>query len=125
MTESNQERDQTMNKAIEKCEAYKRKTIAAALEKAKAEFTAAEGSFNDTGFDRYYNKMTKKGAEIAELEEYMNRDNAISAAIEEKKKVRAELEEIKKNLKNKLFYLLAAIPECSEGRSILEYVERL
>ena len=114
-----------MNKAIEKCEAYKRKTIAAALEKAKAEFTDAERSFNDTGFDRYYNKMTKKGAEIAELEEYMTRDNAISAAIEEKKKVRAELEEIKKNLKNKLFYLLAAIPECSEGRSIQEYVERL
>ena len=36
-----------------------------------------------------------------------------------------ELEEIKKTLKNKLFYLLAAIPECSEGRSIQAYVEQL
>ena len=114
-----------MNKAIEKCEAYKQKTIAAALDKAKAEYTEDEGSFNDTGYDRYYNKMSKLEAEIADLKEYLNRDNAIREAIEEKKRTRAELEEIKKELKNKLFYLLAAIPECSEGRSIQEYVNRL
>ncbi len=73
-----------MNKTIEKCEAYKRKTVETALEKARAAYEEARGSFNDTGYDRYYNRMEKLGREINELEEYQQRDGAIRAAIEER-----------------------------------------
>lgn len=114
-----------MNKTIEKVEFYKKNMIEKAIEKAKSEYAEAEGSYRDTGYDRYYSKIQKKAEEIEELENYLNRDNAIQDAIQEKKKVREELEEIKKKLKNKLFYLLAAIPECSEARSIQEYIEKL
>lgn len=114
-----------MNKTIEKVEFYKKNRIEKAIEKAKLEYAEADRSYHDTGYDRYYSKMQKKAEEVKELENYLNRDNAIQDAIQEKKKVREELEEIKKKLKNKLFYLLAVIPECSEARSIQEYIEKL
>lgn len=114
-----------MNRVIEKCEAYKQKTVAAAMKKAQTQYDEACGSFNDTGYDRYYNKMMKLEKEISELEEYLKRDNAIQAAIIEREKTKKELTDIKKKLKNKMFYLMAAIPECSEGRSIQEYLETL
>lgn len=114
-----------MNKTIEKVEFYKKNMIEKAIEKAKSEYAEADGNYRDTGYDRYFSKMQKKEKEIEELENYLSRDKAIQDAILEKKKIRAELDEIKKTLKNKLFYLLASIPECSEGRSIQEYVERL
>ena len=114
-----------MNKIIEKCEAYKQKTVSAALEKARTQYEDARGSYNDTGYDKYWNKMSRLEAEIDELEKYLERDGAIQAAIEEKAKVKKEIEEINKTLKNKIFYLLAAIPECSEGQSLRDYVERL
>ena len=114
-----------MNKTIEKCEAYKRKTVETALEKARAAYEEARGSFNDTGYDRYYNRMEKLEQEINELEEYQQRDGAIRAAIEERAKAKQEIADLKKTLKNKLFYLMAAIPECSEGRSIQEWLETI
>ncbi len=114
-----------MNKAIEKVETFKKTTIDKAVEKARQAYEEARGSFNDTGYDRYYNKMTKLEAEIEELEEYQQRDGAIRAAIDERAKAKQELEEIKKTLKNKLFYLMKAIPECSEGRSLQDFLETL
>lgn len=114
-----------MNKTIEKIEYYKKNMLDKALEKAKAEYADAEGSYNDTGYDRYWNKMQKLEDEIKELEEYISKDSAISDAVREKEKVRAELSRIKRELGNKLFYLLAAIPECSEARSIKEYLDKL
>ena len=114
-----------MNKAIERCEAYKKKTIDAAIEKAKAAYVEAADCYRDTGYDRYYNKMERMGKEIEELEEYTNSGRAIEEARQEKQKVRRELDEIKKDLNNKLFYLLAAIPDCSEARSLKAFAERL
>jgi hypothetical protein len=114
-----------MNKVIEKCEAYKEKTVSAAIEKAKAAYAEADACYRDTGYDRYYNKMNKFGKEIEELEEYAKSGEAVAEARREKEKVRHELEEIKKTLKNKIFYLLKAIPECSEGRSLEAYIDKL
>lgn len=114
-----------MHKAIEKVEAYKMKTITAALDKAKSEMAEAVEWYRDTGYDRYYNKMQRKEHEIDELEAYLNRNNAIEEAIKARAQSKEEIATIKKTLKNKLFYLLAAIPECSEGRSIQEYLETL
>lgn len=120
-----QDGEKAMNKTIEKVELYKKNMIEKAIEKAKSEYAEADGSYRDTGYNRYYSKMQNKAEEIEELENYLNRDNSIQDAIREKKKVREELEEIKKKLKNKLFYLLAVIPECSEARSIRDYIEKL
>lgn len=114
-----------MHKAIEKVEAYKEKTIRTALDKAMVARAEALGSFSDTGYDRYYNKAERMEKEIEELEAYLDRDNAIEEAIKVREKNQQKIEDIKKTLKNKLFYLMKAIPECSEGRSIQEYLETL
>lgn len=114
-----------MHKAIEKVEAYKTRTIVAALEKARLERAEALGSFNDTGYDRYYNKANRLEKEIAELEDYIDRDRAIDEAIAVKKKSQEQLAGIKKALQNKIFYLLKAIPKCSEGESLRAFVETL
>ena len=114
-----------MNRTIEKVEYYKKTMIEKAIEKAKTEYQEADGSYRDTGYDRYYNKMSKLGAEIEELEAYLRRDDAIIEAIREKQKTAQELQEIKTKLKNKVFYVLAALPECSEARSLQEYIETL
>jgi hypothetical protein len=41
-----------------------------ALEDAKKEYHEAEGSYRDTGWDRYYTKMERLEKEIEELEKY-------------------------------------------------------
>ena len=114
-----------MNKTIEKIENYKADKLAAALEKAEKKLSEAKGSYRDTGYDRYYNKMQKYENEIEELIAYRDRDDAILDAISEKRRTRQELEEIKKDLSNKIFYLLKAIPDCSEARSLQTFVDRL
>ena len=114
-----------MNKTIEKIEEYKAEKIQIAIDRAGAALEDAKACYRDTGYDRYYNKMQRLEKEIEELEAYRDRDKAIAEAIAEKQKVRRELDEIKKDLGNKLFYLLAAIPECSEAKSIKTYLEKL
>lgn len=114
-----------MHKAIEKCENYKAAIIAKAIEKAKAEYKEADNCYKDTGYDRYFHKMERHEKDIDELEEYAKGNEAILEARREKEKVRYELDEIKKTLKNKLFYLLAVVPDCSEARSLKDYCDRL
>ena len=41
-----------------------------ALENARKEYHEAEGSYRDTGWDRYYTKMERIEKEIEELEKY-------------------------------------------------------
>lgn len=41
-----------------------------ALEDARKEYREAEGSYRDTGWDRYYTKMERIEKEIEELEKY-------------------------------------------------------
>ena len=114
-----------MNKTIEKIESYKTQKLESAIEKAEAELDDAKASYRDTGYDRYFNKMERLEDEIEELKAYRDKDSAISDAVKEKQRVRAELDEIKKDLSNKIFYLLAAIPECSEAKSLKAFVDKL
>ena len=114
-----------MNKTIEKIEAYKAQKIESALDKARTELDDARACYNDTGYDRYYNKMEKLEREIEELEAYRDRDKAVNEALAEKFKMKQELDSIKKDLSNKIFYLLAAIPDCSEAKSLKMFVDRL
>lgn len=114
-----------MNKTIEKIEEFKTKKIEAAIEKAREDYAEARANYNDTGHDRYFNKMEKLESEIDELEAYKDRDKAINDALREKEKTRHELDEIKKDLSNKIFYLLAALPECSEAKSLKAFVDSL
>lgn len=60
----------TGKEVIEKVEAYKTRTVGNALNKAKEEYQDAKGSYNDTGYDRYYNKMNRtcKGCFAAETD---------------------------------------------------------
>ena len=41
-----------------------------AIDRHKAEYREAEGSYRDTGWDRYYTKMERIEKEIDELEKY-------------------------------------------------------
>lgn len=122
----------TGKEVIEKVEAYKTKTVENALNKAKEEYQDAEGSYNDTGYDRYYNKMNRLEKTIEELEAYIEKDRVNERLLDlkselecEKELNRKKIQEIKKDLMNKLFYLLKAIPECAEARSLEEYIKKL
>lgn len=114
-----------MNKIIERCENYKKKTLESEINKLTQEYVEAGMNFRDTGYDRYYNKMQRLEAELHELQEYSMSSEAIEKAKNEQKKMEAELAKIKKDLKNKVFYLLKAIPDCSEARSIKDYIDKL
>ncbi len=121
-----------MNKAIEKVEAYKAKTIGTALDKAKAEYQDAKDFYNQTGYDRYYNKMNRLEQTIEELEAYIEKDRVNERVSKlkddleyEKASYRKKLQEIKKDLMNRLFYLLKVIPECSEAKSLEAYIKNL
>lgn len=122
----------TGKEVIEKVEAYKAKTVENALNKAKEEYQDAMGSYNDTGYDRYYNKMNRLEKTIKELEAYIEKDRVNERLLDLKSELECEkalyskkIQEIKKDLMNKLFYLLKVIPECTEARSLEEYIKNL
>ncbi len=114
-----------MNKTIEKIEQYKSNMITKAIDKLKDTYEETKGNYNDTGYDRYYNKMKRCEEEIEELEAYRDKDNAVSEAFNEKVQVRAELDKIKKDISSKLFYILADMPESTDIRNLKEYVEKI
>lgn len=60
-----------MNKYIERVERYKQKTLNNALEKLRAEYHEAQYDYADSGWDRYFNKMSCLGDQINEIEEYL------------------------------------------------------
>ncbi len=122
----------TGKEVIEKVEAYKARTVENALNKAKEEYQDAKGSYNDTGYDRYYNKMNRLEKTIEELEAYIEKDRVNERLLDLKSELECEkalnrkkIQEIKKDLMNKLFYLLKVIPECTEARSLEEYIKNL
>lgn len=122
----------TGKQVIEKVEAYKTKTVENALNKAKEEYQDAESSYNDTGYDRYYNKMNRLEKTIKELEAYIEKDRVNESLLDLKSELECEkalykkkIQEIKKDLMNKLFYLLKVIPECTEARSLEAYIKKL
>lgn len=114
-----------MNKTIERIEAYKRNTLQHAIDKAKEDYHEAELNYRDTGYDRYWNKMQKLQQDISELEAYQEKDLLSSQGDIENEKMRAAVEELKKELKTKVVYVLAAIPECSEAVSLKMFLDKL
>lgn len=61
----------TIHKLIEKVEAYKEKVIGKEIEKNELKYKEAADNYNDTGYDRYYNKMQKLDEELNELKNYL------------------------------------------------------
>jgi NurA-like 5'-3' nuclease len=121
-----------MNKAIVRVEAYKHKTINQALDKAKADYEDTRAFYEQTGYDRYYKKMNRLELEIEELEAYIEKDQINEKLMAEINELECErifykkkLQEIKKDLLNRLFYLLKVIPECSEAHSLEFYIQKL
>ena len=80
----------TGKEVIEKVEAYKVRTVGNALNKAKEEYQDAEGSYNDTGYDRYYNKMNRLEKTIEELEAYIEKDRVNERLLELKSELECE-----------------------------------
>lgn len=114
-----------MNKTIERIEAYKSTTLQHAIDRAKEEYHEAELNYRDTGYDRYWNKMQKLQQDISELEAYQEKDLLISQSAIENEKLRAEVKELKKELKTKVEYVLAAIPVCAEAVSLKMFLDKL
>lgn len=114
-----------MNKTIERIEAYKSTTLQHAIDRAKEEYHEAELNYRDTGYDRYWNKMQKLQQDISELEAYQEKDLLISQSAIENEKLRAKVKELKKELKTKVEYVLAAIPVCAEAVSLKMFLDKL
>lgn len=81
-------------KVIEKC----KELCAKELEKLNVQYDEALMNYQDTGYDRYYNKMGKVEKEIEELEAFINGD-AIA------KGEAARYKRMYKELTDNLFYV--------------------
>ena len=93
-----------MNKTIEKIENYKERELNKALDTLKAKYDNAKCFYNDTGYDRYFNRMSQYESEIDELEEYMNSDKPKDITTDQLKEY-YKMKEHLKCLKNKMIYL--------------------
>lgn len=114
-----------MNKTIEKAENKKREIINRRLDKLRIDYDEADDNYRVTGYDRYFNKMERCRKEILELEDWLERDNIIATYEHKCREVDNEIKEIRKNLSNKLFYLLHVVPDCSEAISLKLYLDEL
>lgn len=104
-----------MNKYVEKVEKYKEKVLNAALEKLRSEYKEAEDFYNDTGYDRYFNKMQRREMQIDEIEAYLESDKTVKreCTTSEYKEL-LELRQAMENIKSKVFYLSKELPMSEE-----------
>lgn len=94
-----------MSKIIEKIENYKKKTLGAAIDKLEVEYANAKEFYNDTGYDRYFKKMSKCEEELEKLYAYRDKDNVTGLTTDEYKeylKMKQDLSAVK----SKIFYLI-------------------
>ena len=78
--------------------------ITQAMEKNRSAYAEAKGSYMDTGYDRYYNKMEKLDAEYEELEAFLHKDEKVEVKPEIYLKF-DELQHEVKNIKSKWDYI--------------------
>ncbi len=97
-----------MNKYIERVERYKQKTLNNVLEKIRADYHEAQRDYDDSGYDRYFNKMGRIEKQIDEIEEYLRPKREITPAECEELN---ELRRMVKSAKNSVFYLTKEWPE--------------
>lgn len=109
--------DKKPNKTIERAKAI----ISKRLDKISEEYEDAYGNWRDTGYDRYQKKMDRLEEEKDELETFLKPQQAINAAYRETARKQKELDDLNfllKKIKNSVFYLCQAFPDCSETRSL-------
>ncbi|CUX74682.1 hypothetical protein BN3589_03904 [Clostridium sp. C105KSO14] len=97
-------RKNNMQKVIEKAVIK----ITQEMERNRKAYNEARGSYNDTGYDRYYNKMTKLDAEYEELKAFLHPEE--KSEVPEVYRECDELRQMLRNLKNKWQYLRADLP---------------
>ena len=116
-----------MNKTIEKIETYKAKEIAKALEKAKQGYEEAKDFYSDTGYDRYFHKMQKCENELRELEDYLQKDEAVVKDLStEQYREYVDMKKDIQSLISKFFYMFADfnLTETSEVQGIQRILEK-
>lgn len=74
------------------------KILSAEQQKLKAKYDDAEGSYRDTGYERYYKAMNKAEAELDELDEYRNSKLRIAEAESKARRYRKVLDDYMKSL---------------------------
>ena len=79
--------------------------ITQAMEKNRKDFVELERNYQDTGYDRYWNKMQKLDAEYEELRAFIQPKQELSP-----NKEVDELRRIVKNIKSKWEHLKSDIP---------------
>jgi anion-transporting ArsA/GET3 family ATPase len=94
-----------MNKYIEKAMLK----IVQRMEQNRKEFVEAERSYQDTGYDRYFNKMNTLDSEYKELKEFLHSEPECAAAPETEIEL-DRLRMILKNVKSKVYYMEADFP---------------
>lgn len=97
-------RKNNMQKVIEKAVIK----ITQEMERNRKAYNEARGSYNDTGYDRYYNKMTKLDAEYEDLKAFLHPEE--KSEVPEVYRECDELRRMLRNLKSKWQYLRADLP---------------
>lgn len=116
-----------MNKIIEKIEAYKSKEITKAMKKAKQGYEEAKDFYSDTGYDRYFHKMEKFEKELQELEDYLQKDEAVVEDIStDQYREYLDMKKDIQSLSSKFFFMFADfnLPETSEVQGIQRILEK-
>ena len=93
--------------------------ITQAMEKNRNAYEEAKGSYRDTGYDLYWNKMQKLDAEYDELEAFIHQKEEVSVAPETIRKL-DELQRKVKNIKSKWDYLRVDLPTSADSVGIDE-----
>lgn len=93
--------------------------ITKAMEKNRNAYVEAEESYNDTGYDRYWNKMQKLDIEYEELKAFLHPKEEINISPETIRKL-DELQRKVKNIKSKWEYLRIDLPHSVESVGIDE-----
>lgn len=93
-----------MQKVIEKAVIK----ITQEMERNRKAYNEARGSYNDTGYDRYYNKMAKLDAEYEDLKAFLHPEE--KSEVPEVYRECDELRQMLRNLKSKWQYLRADLP---------------
>lgn len=91
--------------------------ITQAMEKNRNAYVEAKGSYRDTGYDRYWNKMQKLDKEYEELKLFLNPKEEIDVKPDTIRKL-DELQMKVKNIKSKWEYLRVDMPDSADSVGI-------
>ena len=113
-----------MNKYIEKVENYKRKILEKALEDLKAQYDEAKDFYNDTGYDKYFKKMSRCEEQIEEIEEYLNPTTTKDVTTSQYREF-LNLKQTMQGIKSNLQFMMASLPDCSEKERLNDLIRQI